>query len=155
LSLRVKRTLFPLRLLPRLKRTRRSRRNIEAHSARFLAVERQRRVCLKEMIVRTDLDRPITRIGHRERHGLAAVVELDLAVLNEQFTRDHQITPANRPAPTKTQRGTAMRIAGRKAKYVIDFAKPMPRRCNPAVASAKPAMYSAPLTTSVTSLPCA
>src|SRR5262249_15940831 len=117
--------------------------------------EGQGRVCLKEMIVRTDLDRPITRIGHRERHGLAAVVELDLAVLDEQFTRDHQMTPANRPAPTNTQNAPAMRIAGPKAQYVIAFPKPMPRRCNPVVASAKPAMYSAPLTTSVTSLPCA
>src|ERR1700733_12256802 len=66
--------------------------DIEAHAARFLTLEFQRRIGLEEMIVRADLDRAITGIGDRERDRLAAGIELDIAVLDEEFARDHFIS---------------------------------------------------------------
>ena len=59
------------------------------HAAGFLAVEFQRRIGLEEMVVRTDLDRAVAGVGDGERHGLAAGIELDLAVLDEEFAGDH------------------------------------------------------------------
>src|SRR6516162_10109113 len=68
---------------------RRAGGDIEPHAARFFAVEFQRRIGLEEMIVRADLDRTIAGIGDRQRHGLAARIELDLAVLDKAFAGDH------------------------------------------------------------------
>src|ERR1700722_8263819 len=59
--------------------------DVEAHAARFLAIEFQRWIGLEEMIVRADLDRAVTGIGDRERDRLAASIELDIAVLDEEF----------------------------------------------------------------------
>ena len=63
--------------------------DVEPHAARLFAVELQRRIGFEEMIMRADLDRPISAIGNRERHGLAAGIEFDLAVLDEEFAGDH------------------------------------------------------------------
>src|SRR5258707_1224384 len=51
--------------------------------------DRPIRVGFEEMVMRADLDRAIAGIGDRQRHRLAAGVELDLAVLDEEFTGDH------------------------------------------------------------------
>src|SRR5438132_1059447 len=59
--------------------------DIEAHAAGFFAVEFQRRIGLEEMVVRADLDRAVAAIGDRQRRGLAAGIEFDLAVLDEEF----------------------------------------------------------------------
>src|SRR3984885_15011479 len=67
-------------------------RDIEPHAAGFLAIEFQRRIGLEEMIVRADLDRAVTGIGDRERYRLAAGIELDVAVLDEEFAGDHFIS---------------------------------------------------------------
>src|SRR4051812_33423791 len=61
----------------------------EAHAARLLAVEFQRGIGFEEMVVRADLDRPVAAVGDGQYYGLAAGVELDLAVLDEEFTGDH------------------------------------------------------------------
>src|SRR5260370_37741006 len=45
------------------------------------------------MIVPADLNRPVPRIGDRQRHRLAAGIELDLALLDEHFTGDHAADP--------------------------------------------------------------
>src|SRR5579872_2266033 len=58
------------------------RGDIEPHAAGLLAIELERRIGLEEMIMRSDLDRAITRVGYRQRHRLAAGIELDLAVLD-------------------------------------------------------------------------
>src|SRR5260370_6481774 len=63
--------------------------DIEPHAARLLAVELQRRIGLEEMVVRADLDRPVAGIGDRQRHRLAAGVEFDFSVLDEEFAGDH------------------------------------------------------------------
>src|SRR5437868_3910465 len=63
--------------------------DVEAHAAGFFPIEFQRRVGLEEMVVRADLDRAVAAIGDRERRGLAAGVEFDLAVLDEEFAGDH------------------------------------------------------------------
>src|SRR3954463_7352311 len=57
----------------------------------FLAIELQRRVGLEKMVVRADLDRAVAGVGDRQRHGLAAGIELDLAVLDEEFAGDHSV----------------------------------------------------------------
>src|SRR6185312_10199849 len=76
--------------LARLEPPRGARRQVEPHAARLPAVELQRRVGLEEMIVRAHLDRPIAGVGDSQRHRLAALVELDLAVLDEHFAGDHR-----------------------------------------------------------------
>ena len=43
------------------------------------------------MVVRADLDRTVAGIGDRERHRLAAGIEFDLAVLDEEFAGDHLV----------------------------------------------------------------
>src|ERR1043166_1615290 len=67
--------------------------DVEAHAARLLAVERERRISLEEMIMRADLDRPVAGVDHFERHGLAAGVESDLTRFDEQFTGNHLVLP--------------------------------------------------------------
>src|SRR5712671_328024 len=68
---------------------RRAGGDIEPHAAGFLAVEFQRRVGFEEMVMRADLDRAIAGIGDRQRHRLAAGIEFDLTVLDEEFAGDH------------------------------------------------------------------
>src|SRR5207237_6766463 len=41
------------------------------------------------MVVRADLDRAVAGVGDRQRHGLAAGIELNLAVLDKEFAGDH------------------------------------------------------------------
>src|SRR6266480_1386510 len=65
--------------------------DVEAHAAGFPALEFQRRVGFEEMVVRADLDRTVAGIGDRERHGLAAGIEFDFAVLDEEFAGDHLV----------------------------------------------------------------
>src|SRR3954447_2223698 len=64
-------------------------RDVEPHSARLLAIKRERRIGLEEMIVRAYLDRAVAGVGYAERCGLSASVERDLAVLDEHFAGDH------------------------------------------------------------------
>src|SRR6516162_4499552 len=75
--------------LARLEAHGRAGGDIEPHAARLFAIELQRRIGLEKMIVRADLDRPIAAIGDRERNRFAIGIELDLPVLDEHFTWDH------------------------------------------------------------------
>src|SRR5712671_1436781 len=63
--------------------------NIQAHAARLLSVELQRRIGFEKVVVRADLDRAVAGVCHRQPHGLAAGIEFDLAVLDEEFAGDH------------------------------------------------------------------
>src|SRR5665213_2088617 len=58
---------------------RRSGGDIEAKTARLLALESERRIGLVEMIMRADLDRPVAGIGDIERHRRPTGVDLDVA----------------------------------------------------------------------------
>src|SRR5690242_21811105 len=78
--------------LSRLKAHRRPGRNIEPHAAGFFAIEFQRGVGFKEMVVRTNLDRTVPGVRNCQRDRLSAGIELDLAVLDEPFTGDHVIS---------------------------------------------------------------
>src|SRR5690348_8895951 len=71
--------------LPRLEAHRGAGGDVEAHAARLLAVELQRRIGLEEMIMRADLDWPVAGVRDSERHDLTARIELDRAVLDEEF----------------------------------------------------------------------
>src|SRR5439155_23504794 len=75
--------------LSRLEPHRGAGRDIEPHAARLLAVEFKGRIGLEEVVMRADLDRSVAGVGDRERHRLAAGIEFDLAVLDEEFTWDH------------------------------------------------------------------
>src|SRR5438045_2538426 len=87
-----------LTALPRLEARRRPGRNIEAKTARLLAVEGERRVGLVEMIMRPDLDRTVPGIGDRQCHGRAAGVDLDIGRGSDNFSRDHVPSPSLRGA---------------------------------------------------------
>src|ERR1700693_986365 len=84
-----KRDQRDLARLPRLEAHRSAGRDVEAHAARLLAIELERRIGLEEMIVRADLDRPVAGVGDRQRHGLAPFIERDLARLDEKLAGDH------------------------------------------------------------------
>src|SRR5438105_9094915 len=75
--------------LPRLEADRGAGRDVEAHAAGFLALERERRIGLEEMIMRADLDRPVAGIGDRKLHAQPAGIERDVAVLRDDLARDH------------------------------------------------------------------
>src|SRR5882757_11394312 len=75
--------------LARLEAHRGAGGDVEPHAAGASAIEFQRRIGFEEMIVRADLDRTVAGIRHRQRHRLATGVELDLAVLDEEFAGDH------------------------------------------------------------------
>src|SRR4030095_12617262 len=82
--------------LSRFEAHRRPGGNIEPHAARLFAVELERRIGLEKMIMRADLNRPIAGIGDRQGRGLAAGIELDLTVLDEHFTGDHETSRRSR-----------------------------------------------------------
>src|SRR5271154_3123061 len=74
--------------LARLEAHRGSRGDVQPHAVGDLAIEAQRIVGLEEVIVRADLDRTIAAIGHLERRGPAALVDLDVARGDFHFTWD-------------------------------------------------------------------
>src|SRR6516164_759769 len=82
-------------------------RDIEPHAARLLAIEFQRRIGLEEMVVRADLDRPVAGIGDGQRHGLAAGIEFDLAVLDEEFAGDHVCLSSVIPSRVEREPGSS------------------------------------------------
>ena len=53
--------------------------------AATVAIEFERAIGLREVIVAADLDRPIAAVGHGHLHGLASFVEDDLAVCGKNF----------------------------------------------------------------------
>src|SRR5882757_5132790 len=63
--------------------------DIEPHAAGLVSVEFQGRIGFEEVVVRADLDRAVAGVRYRQRHSLAAGVEFDLAVLDEEFAGDH------------------------------------------------------------------
>src|SRR6202011_6282436 len=89
-----------LAALARLEAHRRAGRDVEAHAARLLAIEFERRVGLEEMIMRTHLNRPVAGVGHRQPHGLAPGVERDLAFFDEHLTGNHLALPHTPRWPT-------------------------------------------------------
>src|ERR1700722_8879469 len=75
--------------LARLEAHRRAGRDVEAHAAGLLALEPQGRIGLEEMVMAADLDRPVARVGDRDRHGLAARIERDVAVFGDDLAGNH------------------------------------------------------------------
>ena len=65
-------------LLSRLEAHRRAGGDVETETARRGAIEGQRGIGFVEMIMRTDLDRPIADIGNAQLDGLATDIEFDL-----------------------------------------------------------------------------
>jgi hypothetical protein len=78
-----------LACLPGLKTDRRSSRNVEPLAAGRVTVEIQRGVGLKKMIVRADLDRTVAGVGNAHGGRLAAFVENDVSVGDDDFSWDH------------------------------------------------------------------
>src|SRR5258708_34975559 len=79
--------------LPGLEAPRGAGRDVEPHAARLFAVELERRVGLEEVVVRADLDRPVAGVRHRQRHGLAAGVDRDVAGFDEKLAGGHVVLP--------------------------------------------------------------
>src|SRR5204863_7091543 len=107
----------------------------------LLAVETQRRVGLGEMVVRADLDRPVSGIGNRQRDRLAALVDLDLTLRGDNLAGDHGLllqTTASATPATATS-APALRTMRRPPPLRHRQATPRPMACSSAVASAKPA----------------
>src|SRR4029453_15194345 len=73
---------------------RRAGRNIEPAATCLATIKGEPRVCLIEMIVRTDLHRTIAAIGNLQHHDISTLVELDIAGSSDDFTRYH---PHHRP----------------------------------------------------------
>ncbi|MNS54294.1 hypothetical protein D3C72_870780 [compost metagenome] len=82
-----------LTALPRLKAHRRARRNIQAHATAGGAIEGQRVVGFKKVIVRTDLNWPVAAVGDFQADSAAADVEFDVAGLDLVLARNHHWAP--------------------------------------------------------------
>jgi hypothetical protein len=54
------------------------------------AIEVERRIGLEEVIVRADLNRSVTGIAHDDLDARATDIELDVALFNQHFARDHE-----------------------------------------------------------------
>src|SRR6185369_17943829 len=67
--------------------------DIEAHATGLLALELQGRVGFEKMVMRANLNWSVAAVGDGNRHSLASRIELDLAVLDELFARDHVTSP--------------------------------------------------------------
>src|SRR5581483_286376 len=131
--------------------------NVEPASAGDVAVELQGLVGLGEVVVGADLDRPVAGVGDRQRHGLAAGVDLDVAWSRDDLAGDHGLSPhttANaRPAAATS--APAPRTARRPVAPFARWATPRPMACSRAVAIAKPAAYVAAAASAGSSAPCA
>src|SRR6185436_7259198 len=75
--------------LTRLEADRGTCRNIRAAAIGAVAVELQRFVGFKKMVVGPDLNRPVSAVDHRDRDGPAADVELDGSRLRSDFAWNH------------------------------------------------------------------
>jgi hypothetical protein len=82
-----------LAALPRLEARRSPGWDVEAKTARLLAVKGECRIGLVEMIMRADLDRAIAGVGDNQGHSRAAGVDLDLTGRGDDFSRDHRVLP--------------------------------------------------------------
>src|SRR3984957_3430863 len=80
-----------LALDPRLEPHRRAGRDVQPAAPGKLPVEPQRRVGLREVEVRADLDRPVAGIRDDQRHHRSAKVQHDRPVAAEDLARDHAI----------------------------------------------------------------
>ena len=60
--------------------------NVEPFTKRLLAIEFQRRIHLKEMVVRANLNRPIPRIANLEGRDGIAGIDLNISGGEEQPT---------------------------------------------------------------------
>jgi hypothetical protein len=76
--------------LPRLESHRGARGDIETVATGLLAIEVERRIRLEEVIVRADLNRSVTGIAHDDLDARATGIELDVAVFDQHFARDHE-----------------------------------------------------------------
>jgi hypothetical protein len=74
-----------------------SRRNVQAASAGNLSIKGQSRVGFRQVIVTSDLDRPIARVGHMEGDGPRIRIQDDLTRCGENLARYH-VTPRSVPA---------------------------------------------------------
>src|SRR5262249_33001742 len=95
------------------------RREIEAHATSLFAVEFQGRIGFEEMIVAAYLNRPVAGVGDRECHGLAGLVELNVAGYRDAFTWEHmyvvgECRGAMVSLPVFGKGGSRARRAGRR-----------------------------------------
>src|ERR1700686_2716433 len=67
-----------LAVLPGLEPRRGPGRNVEPVAAGLFAVKGQRCISLVKMIMRADLDRPVTSVSDNQSHRRAADIELDV-----------------------------------------------------------------------------
>src|SRR6478672_9741146 len=67
-------------------------RNIEMHAEALLPVEIKRLVGFEEMIVAADLNRPVAGIDHLQRRLAPPGIELDIAVVGDDLSRNHLIS---------------------------------------------------------------
>src|SRR3546814_16598676 len=91
--------------LPRLETHGRAGGNVEPKPARLRAIEVERAVRFGAVIVRADLNRSVAPIGDRPGERRAAGIELNLARLREDLSRNQ----SNTPRRTKTLAAVAPR----------------------------------------------
>jgi hypothetical protein len=63
--------------------------DIKAQAARCRSVEVERRVCLGKMIVASDLNRAVARVGDNEDGLSGAGIQCDLAIRWQNFSWNH------------------------------------------------------------------
>src|SRR5690606_21828320 len=83
---------FHRSLLPRFEPYRRTGGDVQTEAARPRTVEAQRTVDLREVIVRSHLNRPVAPIDDVQGHHLAPDVQFEVAGFDQDFARDHATT---------------------------------------------------------------
>src|SRR5690606_4724069 len=74
--------------LPGLETHRGTGGDVQAVAIGDAAIELERRIGLEEVVVRSDLDRPVAGIGHLDADCLASRIQYDLAVVDQELAWD-------------------------------------------------------------------
>jgi hypothetical protein len=82
-----------LACLPRLETNRGAGWDVETITTRRGTLEGERRVDLEKVIVAPDLYGSVAQVADRQPPWHASGVQLDVAIVTEYFSRDHEVAP--------------------------------------------------------------
>ena len=100
-------------------------RDIQPVAQGELSLKGEGRVALREMIVTSNLDRPVARVGDLKGDGDAAIVEYDVTARRNDFARNH-CQLANKKTPLSAVNAPITRSATFPIRFCARILSPMP-----------------------------
>ena len=100
-------------------------RDIQPATKGELSLKGQGRVALRKMIVTSNLDRPVARVGDLKGDGDAVIVEYDVTARRNDFTRNH-CQLANKKTPLSAVNAPITRSATFPIRFCARIPSPMP-----------------------------